>query len=223
MSDSYCTSILENLTCSLNIKNKLSTIGLGDSFYSNDKDSHTKAAQRLADMFHQDFFSDIRRDDRKLRTFSLIKNERGYETYLSEITWIKARRSLTKLRLSNSSLMIEKGRHSNVDKCLRFSPSCHNNVEDEKLFLLGCPTFKYLRSEMYEEVKTKSPIICNKPHCYRFRIYDEYATPTSNFIMKALELWEFIMAKRAGTKTIICSSDLLNFQCRVLHYLFCFS
>ena len=143
---------------------------MGDSFYSKDKDSHTKAAQRLVDMFPQDSFSDIRRDDSKLRTFRLIKNERGYETYLSEITSIKARRSLTKLRLSNSSLMIEKGRHSNVDKSLRFCPFCPNIVEDEKHFLLGCPTFKYLRSELYEEVKPKSPTICNKLHCYRFRI-----------------------------------------------------
>ena len=97
-------------------------IGLGDSFYKKDKDSHTKAAQRLVDMFHQDSFSDIRRDDSKLRTYSLIKNERGYETYLTEIASIKARTSLTKLRLSNSSLMIEKGRHSNVDKSLRYCP-----------------------------------------------------------------------------------------------------
>jgi hypothetical protein len=197
VSDSYCTSILENLTWSLNIKNKLSMIGLGDSFYNKDKDSHAKATQRMADMFHQDSFSDIRRDDSKLRTYSLIKNEPGYETYLSEIVSIKARTALTKLRLSNSSLMIEKGRHSKVDKSLRFCPFCPNIVEDEKHFLLGCPTFKYLRSEMYEEVKTKSPTICNKPHCYRFRILlsGEYAAPVSNFVMRAMELREFIMAK----------------------------
>ena len=39
---------------------------------------------------------------------------------------------------------------------------------------------------MYEKVKTKSPTICNKPHCYRFRILlkGENAAQTSNFVMK---------------------------------------
>ena len=136
--DSYYFSVVENLNWSSSIHNKLSTIGLADLFHSKDNDTHLKATQRSIDIFHQEAFVDIKREDSKLRTYGTIKKEQGYETYLSKITSIKQRTALTKFRISNSVLMIEKGRHSNIDKSLRFCPFCPDKIEDEKHFLLEC-------------------------------------------------------------------------------------
>ena len=146
--DSYHFSVMENLNWSFSIQNKLSAIGLADLFHSKDNDAHLKAMQRSTDIFHQEAFADIKREDSKLRTYGIIKKEKGYETYLSNITSIKQRTALTKFRISNSVLMIEKGRHSNIDKSLRFCPFCPDKIEDEKHFLLECYVYKYLRSDM---------------------------------------------------------------------------
>ena len=128
MTNSYDTSVLENLTWSSNIENKLSVIGMRELFLGKDKNSHLKAFQRLKDIFHQDAFSNIQRSESKLRTYGLLKLQPGLEKYLSEICSIKERTALTKLRLSNHLLMIEKGRHQNIDRNFRF---CHfDGVQD---------------------------------------------------------------------------------------------
>ena len=114
--NSYDTSVLESLIWSSNMENKLSSIGLRDHFLSNHKDSHLKATQRMTDIFHQESFSNTKRDDSRLRTYGILKTEPGFEKYLSEIQSIKERTALTKLRLSNHALMIEKGRHQKIDK-----------------------------------------------------------------------------------------------------------
>ena len=95
----------------------------------------------------------IKDEDSKLRTYALFKTTPGFEKYLDEITNIKERTALTKFRMSNSVLMIEKGRHQNIDKNLRFCPFCIDKVEDEKHFLLECPTYKLIISDVYHEVK----------------------------------------------------------------------
>ena len=113
--------------------------------------------QRLVDMFHQESFADIRRDDSKLRTYGLLKREPGYEFYLSNIQPIKERTTLTKFRISNHVLQIEKGRHKNVDKRERFCPFCPEVVEDEKHFLLDCKTYRHFRNEFSKDGANLSP------------------------------------------------------------------
>ena len=103
-----------------NIKQKLTVIGMREQFLANDKNSHLKAFQRTINIFHQEAFSDIQRSDSKLRTYSLLKVQLGFENYLNDIKSIKERTALTKLRLSNHSLMIKKRRHRNLDRNLRF-------------------------------------------------------------------------------------------------------
>ena len=46
--------------------------------------------------------------DSKLRTYALFKTDKGREKYLDEIKNIAIRQSLTKFRLSNNQLNIEK-------------------------------------------------------------------------------------------------------------------
>ena len=51
-----------------------------------------------------------------MRTYGLIKSEIGEEPYLRIVKNVKDRISMTKLRLSNHKLMIEKGRHQGLEK-----------------------------------------------------------------------------------------------------------
>ena len=90
----------------------------------------------MTDIFHQHAFSDINRSDSRLRTYGILKLEPGFENYLNELKSIKERTALTKFRLSNHVLMIEKGRHKKIDRTLRYCPFCPGVVEDEKHFLL---------------------------------------------------------------------------------------
>ena len=129
----------------------------------------------------------------------MFKTSPGYEKYLDQITCLKMRTALTKFRISNHTLMIEKGRHSKpkVPKELRFCHFCPNSVEDEKHFLLVCPTYKYIRSDLYSEAKKVFSKITNQPHDYRFLqlMSDVTAPSVSQFISRAMELREFLLSK----------------------------
>ena len=59
---------------------------------------------------------------------------------------------MTKFRLSNHKLMIEKGRHRNLDKTMRICPFC-TSVEDEIHFLCKCETFRYIRTDLLSNVE----------------------------------------------------------------------
>ena len=97
--------------------------------------------KRLMDTFYQEAFRDINRNGSKLRTSAKLKTDIGMAKYLTHSRHIDSRIALTKIRLSNHDLMIEKGRHSGVNKTERFCPFCTDIVESEEHFLLRCATF----------------------------------------------------------------------------------
>ena len=124
------------------VKSTLETNGLL-CLYLDDHSSkppfvHKKLYDRLTDMFHQESFEAIRKEDSKLRTYSLFKKEKGLEPYLLEIKNVSLRTKTTKLRLSNHKLMIEVGRHRGINKNNRTCPFCPESVENEYHFLLIC-------------------------------------------------------------------------------------
>ena len=192
--DSFRHSSDEGLLWTESMKRMISEIGLMQSFTTNDPDTHLKVFQRLQDIYHQTALEKIKTG--RLRTYALFKTTPGFEKYLDGISCVKERTALTKLRISNSKLMIEKGRHLGIDGGLRFCPFCPNVVEDEKHFLVKCQTYKYLRSDLYSEVKNFFPSICNQPHDYRFLtlMRDINAAPVSRFALGAMELREFLLA-----------------------------
>ena len=192
--DSYQFSIDEGLQWTDNMKTMLSEIGFMQSYTSKDPDTHLKAFQRLKDIYNQTALENIKSGDSRLRTYALFKTTPGFETYLDQISCVKERTALTKFRISNHRLMIEKGRHSKIDKHLRFCPFCPNRVEDEKHFFLECPTYKYMRSDLYSEVKTAFPTITNQPNDYRFLtlMKDVNSSPVSRFIFRAMEVRDFL-------------------------------
>ena len=51
--------------------------------------------------------------------------------------------------------MIEKGRHLNISKELRFCPFCANSIEDEIHFLIKCQTYLTHRETLFDMIKIK--------------------------------------------------------------------
>ena len=196
--DSYQCSTDENLQWTENMKTMLSEIGLMQSFVTKDPDTHSKAFQRLRDIYLQTALEKIKSEDSKLRTYALFKTTPGFEKYIDEVSCIKVRTAFTKFRICNHKLMIEKGRHLSINKSLCFCPFCPNRIEDEKHFLIKCQTYKYLRSGLYDETKTIFPSICNQTQDYRILtlMRDVTTASVSRFVFRAMELREFLLSKR---------------------------
>ena len=86
----------------------------------------------------------------KLRTYCKFKSKLVMEPYLNFIKDFKLRKILTRLRVSNHVLEIEKGRHKRpkIPVEERICKSCSmGSVEDEEHFLCVCPAYSQLRQE----------------------------------------------------------------------------
>ena len=193
----YATS--KELTWSSRMEATLSEIGMREEFLSKDKNCDMKAFQRMKDIFHQEAFADIQKETSKLRTYSLCKTSPGYETYLSEVYIIEERTALTKLRLSNHVLMIEKGRHLKIEKDARFCPFCPSKIEDEQHFLLDCQLFSSLRLSLFEEAQKLMPTFHYVPKTQKF-IYlmnnkVPIRGPMTKYVVKAFQLRNFLLGK----------------------------
>ena len=94
---SYEFAIEENLNWPHLIQNKLTGIGMVNSFEEG-REIHVKAFSRMRDIFHQEAFAAINQESSKLRTYKLLKEEIGLETYLTIGNNSKNRTTLTKFR-----------------------------------------------------------------------------------------------------------------------------
>ena len=83
----------------------------------------------------------------RLILYKEVKNKLKMEKYLEELNF-KDRKTITKLRCSDHSLEIEKGRHRNLPRSERVCKVCDKNeIEDEEHFLLKCHTYHLLRNK----------------------------------------------------------------------------
>ena len=139
-----------------NLKMFVDNIGLTRILNGRTNDPETPETtvfKKCIDIFHRRAFTEIRSEHSKLRTYGIFKNEIREEPYLRIVKNVKDRISMSKFRLSNHKLMIEKGRHRNLDKTMRICPFC-TSVEDETHFLLKCETFRFLRAELFSNVES---------------------------------------------------------------------
>ena len=84
----------------------------------------------------------------KLRTFKKFKTNLNFEEYLNEISNIKHRQAVTKLRISSHRLPVESGRYNNIPFDERTCKLCNlNEVGNEQHYLMQCsnPMFKEIR------------------------------------------------------------------------------
>ncbi len=171
LKNSHTTAIYDNLPWISHIKSILQSHNIDALNLINQSRAikhpfiHKIIHKKQCEKFHQNAFENIKNPENKLRTYALFKSEIGCEKYLSEITNITVRQSLTKFRLSNNVLNIEKGRHTTpkTPKEQRFCPFCPQIVEDEVHFLLDCPTYRTARSQMLQNVAQKEPLFLQKP------------------------------------------------------------
>ena len=78
-----------------------------------------------------------------------MKTEAGREQYLDSIKNIKDRTALTKIRFSNHELMIEKGKHLDLQENQRLCPLCDNKVEMRMKFT-RTPVLMLVKSAFWE-------------------------------------------------------------------------
>ena len=138
------------------IQKSFSIIGL-ENLYSNEI-MHTKAPNVQLFLKEKHTFQETAlltlQNMSKLRTYKTLKQNAFFEEYLTSIQNVSDRISLTKFRLSNHKLMIEKGRYHNIKPSERVCPFCPNKVEDEFHFLIKCPTYMIQRQNLLEQIKT---------------------------------------------------------------------
>ena len=48
--------------------------------------------------------------------------------------------------------MIEKGRHQGLQENQRLCPFCDNQIENEKHFVMECPTYNVLRKNFFDNI-----------------------------------------------------------------------
>ena len=101
----------------------------------------------------------------KLRTYCTFKCVFKMESYLLDLPDFKMRKLLTRFRISNHCLSIEKGRHTKpktpVEK--RICIVCDTKaIEDEDHFLCKCPLYTDLRREFIENCDRLGFYGCNE-------------------------------------------------------------
>ena len=101
--------------------------------------------------------NDIRKDpnqSNKMRTYHKVKTIDNYrcKDYLHQVTNIRHRNIMTKLRLSNHRLAIETGRYTRPYQKPneRICPLCRKEAEDEKHFLVSWPVYQEKRKSLFE-------------------------------------------------------------------------
>ena len=105
--------------------------------------------QRLKYCCLQEWHSDVNDSPNSIYycKFKLILE---LEAYLTLDLPYLYRKALANFRCSSHSLMIEKGRHQNIDRDMRFCPLCLKqnvySVEDEFHFVCVCPSYKDIRT-----------------------------------------------------------------------------
>lgn len=100
----------------------------------------------IHDQYLQQWFSDLRNLP-KLETYCMFKTYFQSEKYLSCVTNVNYRIYLSRFRCSAHNLLIEEGRHRNIDRNQRMCTKCNMNcIETEYHFLLVCPFYRDVRN-----------------------------------------------------------------------------
>jgi hypothetical protein len=101
--------------------------------------------QRLKDQFVQNWQLKCL-ENVKLNHYVMFKTTFKSEKYISVIDIDKYRKCFASFRSSSHCLMVEKGRHFNIDREHRDCMYCESMLEDEYHFLIVCSLYANLRS-----------------------------------------------------------------------------
>ena len=138
----------------------------------------------------------------KAASFNKFKNNITLEKHLHLNFNLKHKIALSRFRLSNHPLMIEKGRHLRIEKNERKCYFCKDKIEDEEHFLINCPLYSPSRLKL-ENVCTAN---CNR--------YNELNNEQKFIFLMSNEDENVI--KQLGRFI----SDSLNIRDRIITYFF---
>lgn len=113
----------------------------------------------------------------KLRTCRKIQENYNLEIYLLLDLDKNVIRNYTKIRINNSSLKIEQGRHNKTPLENRLCPLCLAEVEDEFHFTVKCTSLYAVRDKLYDEISAIIPSFVNMTDESKFKFmytYSEY-------------------------------------------------
>ena len=98
----------------------------------------------------------------KMRTYKLFKDNIQIEPYLLHCIHPQHRKHFSKLRLSNHSLKVETGRHTNPFTPLekRLCNQC-NVIEDEYHHIVECEKYTSQRSKLYQCIESNNSMFTN--------------------------------------------------------------
>ncbi len=112
--------------------------------------------QRSSDQYTQIWNDDVNKSS-KSHFYKMIKSDPCFEEYL-DIMPFKQRLTLTKYRLSNHNLPIEKGRWVKIEREQRLCPTCIiPTIGDEVHYLYECPKFNDERQKHMKKYFYKRP------------------------------------------------------------------
>lgn len=158
-------ALLENIELRSNwiltIEKLINTFNLADKIGNHQK--FKKAAkQAMEDAFKEFWTKSLENPNlSRLIFYKKLKTEFKIEGYLDVVNF-EYRRSIAKLRCSDHTLEIEKGRHKQIPKPNRTCVLCKTGViEDEEHFLFVCTTFDSLRLNYKYENCTLQEIFNN--------------------------------------------------------------
>ena len=95
----------------------------------------------------------------KSKFVSSLKKDIKLETYLVRIEDRSLRTIMTKFRISDHDLKIEKGRYMGIKRTERHCPYCHTKlIENENHFLVDCPLYDIHRKTLFKKIKQRYPV-----------------------------------------------------------------
>ena len=105
----------------------------------------------------------------KLTCYKNIKNDYKLESYLLTDIDKKSVSQYIKIRISNSKLMIEEGRHKNINLKDRICPLCKSEIESELHFITECPSLAHVRNKLYASISNIVPTFNYMDNVRKFR------------------------------------------------------
>ena len=214
----------ENLPWAFNIKTIFSLNGMERQYTQKINETQerkygpisNKLYKVLLEKFHYTSFENIKTRS-KMKTLNMLKKTPGRESYLKDVTNIKHRNALSKLRLSAHRLEIETGRYKKkqskkIPAEERFCAFCHfhgqETVEDEIHFLINCPMLKELR-----ESSLPSDVLQNKDLNAEQKFVELMTNSdvklVSKFVYQAFNEREIRMDVLSTLKDMVSSTELM--------------
>ena len=100
---------------------------------------------------------------------------------------------MTKFRLSNHKLMIEKGRHNNIENNKRYCQFCPNCIENEYHFIIKCLAYDPIRVILMEKINIENQHLSNEPLFTFLMTNIDIVRHTANFITRANDIRDFLL------------------------------